>query len=210
MARAAPQPRDPEATRASILDAAERVFIEKGFAGASMRDIATTCGTHQSLIHHHFGTKQELWQTVVARYVEQYLAKQLPFLSPTQLDENTLPRALELDFRFWQTRPELLRLETWTALEGSNPFGDKRDALYAPFVPVVRALQGAGIIRDDILAVHLITLAAASVSFWFQNRSEICAALGADEKDLAVDDRYLEDVLKILFRGGAGGPVRTT
>lgn len=59
------------ATRARILDAAERVFAERGFEGASMRDIAALAGTQVGLVHHHGGGKEELFRQTVARRAEE-------------------------------------------------------------------------------------------------------------------------------------------
>jgi TetR/AcrR family transcriptional regulator len=199
-----PEPRDPAATRAAILDAAERLFCQSGFAGTSLRDIALQAGVNQSLIHHHFGNKQQLWRTTALRYAERVLERQASVLGAGQLDEQTLPRALELDFRFWQAQPDLLRLEMWAALEGNNPFEEAHDTLYRPFVQIVSALQEGGLVRRDINPFHLVVLAAGAVSFWFQNRTELCKALGyQDPNDPTVDERYLSDVLNILFGGGA-------
>ncbi len=57
-------------TRARILDAAETVFSEHGFDGASIRDIATRAGVQTALVNHHGGSKDELFFTVVARRAE--------------------------------------------------------------------------------------------------------------------------------------------
>jgi AcrR family transcriptional regulator len=46
--------------REQILDAACAVFGEKGYAGASMRDIARAVGVTEGLIYHYFSGKQEL------------------------------------------------------------------------------------------------------------------------------------------------------
>lgn len=46
--------------RVQILDAACAVFSEKGYAGASMRDIAREVGVTEGLIYHYFAGKQEL------------------------------------------------------------------------------------------------------------------------------------------------------
>jgi AcrR family transcriptional regulator len=43
-----------EATRERIVEAALEAFAEKGFHGASTRDIALRAGTHQGLITYHF------------------------------------------------------------------------------------------------------------------------------------------------------------
>jgi len=199
----APQQRNAEMTRATILAAAEVLFTAHGFAGTSMRDIAVSADVHQSLIHHYFGTKQGLWQAVIGGYVDAYLARQAPQLDAAKPDAKTLPRALETEFRFWLEQPNLLRLQNWALLEGGNPAGEARDALYAPFMPVMQSLQRAGFIRSDIEPFHALVMAAAAVGFWIQNRDEMAAALKqSDAQRQAADERFLGDMLKVFFAGG--------
>ena len=66
--------RDPEGTRAAVLAAAERLFAEQGFANTSLRDISCTSGVSHPLIHHHFGSKEGLYQAVKRRLVENSAA----------------------------------------------------------------------------------------------------------------------------------------
>jgi AcrR family transcriptional regulator len=47
-------------SREAILDAARRLFAERGYAGTSMRAIATEAGVDAALIVHFFGTKAQL------------------------------------------------------------------------------------------------------------------------------------------------------
>jgi AcrR family transcriptional regulator len=54
-------------TRARILDAAERLFAERGFEGASVRDIAQEAGVHVAQVNFHGGSKEDLFFTVVSR-----------------------------------------------------------------------------------------------------------------------------------------------
>jgi AcrR family transcriptional regulator len=49
-----------EERREQILDAALGVFSEKGFAGASIRDIARAAGVTDGLIYHYFDGKEQL------------------------------------------------------------------------------------------------------------------------------------------------------
>jgi AcrR family transcriptional regulator len=48
-------------TRSSILDTARRTFAEKGFDKASIRGIAADAGVDPALVHHYFGTKEQLF-----------------------------------------------------------------------------------------------------------------------------------------------------
>jgi len=55
------------ATRDRILDAAEVVFAEHGFAGAAMRDIAALVDLNAASLYNHFSGKQELYAAVLER-----------------------------------------------------------------------------------------------------------------------------------------------
>ncbi|MEV6932186.1 TetR family transcriptional regulator [Dactylosporangium sp. NPDC051485] len=48
-------------TREAILAAARTAFAERGFDGASIRQIATSAGVDPALVHHYFGPKDQLF-----------------------------------------------------------------------------------------------------------------------------------------------------
>lgn len=49
-------------TRESILDAARRLFAEKGFDATTVRAIAADADVDPAMIHHYFGNKEELFR----------------------------------------------------------------------------------------------------------------------------------------------------
>ncbi|MFD3525004.1 TetR/AcrR family transcriptional regulator [Streptomyces sp. NPDC058653] len=57
--------RDSAATRAAILQAARRLFVERGYDGAGVRDIAGAVGVDPRLIGRYFGSKEKLFAEVV-------------------------------------------------------------------------------------------------------------------------------------------------
>ena len=77
-----------EATQASLLQAALEVFSEKGFEGASTREIAALAGAHNALIKYHFSSKDALWRAAVA------------FLFERQATELAMPRHDDPAFAF--------------------------------------------------------------------------------------------------------------
>src|SRR5918994_3904856 len=52
-------------TREAILDAARRAFAEQGYQHATIRGVAELAGVDPALVHHYFGTKQELFVAAV-------------------------------------------------------------------------------------------------------------------------------------------------
>jgi AcrR family transcriptional regulator len=48
-------------TRGQILDAARESFARKGYPGTTIRAVATSAGVDAALVHHYFGTKDDLF-----------------------------------------------------------------------------------------------------------------------------------------------------
>lgn len=69
------------ATRQRILDAAEEAFARTGYDGATMRDIAAGSGQQVGLVHHHGGSKEQLFYQVVARRSQSLSKARLAALS---------------------------------------------------------------------------------------------------------------------------------
>ena len=67
----------PEDTRARILDAAERLFSERGVDAVSVRSVLEAAGVNVALAHYHFGSREgliaELLRTRVAPLAEEQL-----------------------------------------------------------------------------------------------------------------------------------------
>ena len=60
---------DARGTAERVLDAAERLFAERGFAGASLADICGEVGIAKSSLLHHFPSKKRIYAGVLARIV---------------------------------------------------------------------------------------------------------------------------------------------
>jgi TetR/AcrR family transcriptional regulator, acrAB operon repressor len=60
---------DALATRNSLLDAAERMFLAQGVAGTSLNDIAVAAGTTRGAIYWHFRDKADLFNAMMDRVV---------------------------------------------------------------------------------------------------------------------------------------------
>lgn len=61
----------PAEPRVRILDSAEALFADRGFYGASMRDIAKLANVVPSHVVYAFGTKEELYAATLARRIDE-------------------------------------------------------------------------------------------------------------------------------------------
>jgi len=66
----------PPDTRTQLLDAAERLFAERGFRGTSIRAITDLAGANLAAVGYHFGSKAELLAAVARRVIEPINAAQ--------------------------------------------------------------------------------------------------------------------------------------
>ena len=56
-----------EIKRAGILDAAERLFLEKGYEGTSVQDILDALGMSKGGFYHYFDSKEAVLRAVSER-----------------------------------------------------------------------------------------------------------------------------------------------
>jgi AcrR family transcriptional regulator len=84
------QPSSDCVTRARLLETAGRVFAEKGFRGATVRDICNAAGANVAAINYHFGDKSGLYSQAI-RYWAEIAEQRHP------LDEGLGPKASAAD-----------------------------------------------------------------------------------------------------------------
>lgn len=76
-------------TEEKILEAARKVFTEKGYAATRTRDIADEAGINLALLNYYFRSKEKLFFKIMTQTVEELFAFMLPIISneATSLDE---------------------------------------------------------------------------------------------------------------------------
>ncbi len=62
-------------SRESILDSATEVFMESGFSGARVDEIARRAQANKAMIYYHFGSKQDLYRAVLLRLFGDVIAE---------------------------------------------------------------------------------------------------------------------------------------
>ena len=86
-------PRDASSTRDQVLAAARRAFTDKGYTGASVRQVATDAGVDPGMIRHWFGDKAGLFRAAMEPTPDELLAGVFD-AGPDGLGERLLRRLL--------------------------------------------------------------------------------------------------------------------
>lgn len=84
-----------ESTREALLDAAEKLFAERGVAATSIRDIIGAAGVNLGAINYHFGTKKALVLAVFSRRLSPVSGRQFELLNRVEQDAGGRPPRLE-------------------------------------------------------------------------------------------------------------------
>jgi AcrR family transcriptional regulator len=122
MARATHRRLPAEEARLRILDAAERRLSEVGPEGLRLQELAKELGISHPAILHHFGSKEELVQAVVARAVAALHEELIETFARTLNDARAVPAAEVLQ-RVAETLADRgqARLMAWLILSGREP-----------------------------------------------------------------------------------------
>lgn len=72
-------------TEERILACAEQMFMERGFAGTNMSDIAAAIGINRPTLHYYFRTKGKLFQTVLGRVLLSFVPRVYDIISRADL-----------------------------------------------------------------------------------------------------------------------------
>jgi AcrR family transcriptional regulator len=116
-------------TQDKILDTAERLFGDQGYAGTSLRQIIAEAGVNLAAIHYHFGTKEELLDHLVKRKAGPVNVERLALLDRFEAEagdgavplEKLLKAFLEAPMTRIRSNPEFGRLMGLLYIEGRMP-----------------------------------------------------------------------------------------
>ncbi|MFE9251120.1 TetR family transcriptional regulator [Streptomyces sp. NPDC007088] len=184
-------------TRAAILDAARSCFAEGGFEGTSMRRIAEAAGVDQALVHHFYGSKQNLFIQVL-----ELPEKLRAAISTAARGELTGmgERIVRAHLSVWDdvsTRPALMAMVR-SAATHSEAGTRLRDTLSAM---LARALDQAVAAPDTGLRVNLV--ASQLVGLGLMRYILLLEPLASADTDTVA--RYYGAAVQAIVEGGADG-----
>ena len=191
--------RDPEGTKRLVIEAAERLFSERGFAGTSIRDIAVASGVSHPLIQHHFATKEGLYRAVLRGCGEEFSVR-YPEADRAVDRPADLRDEMTRIFHFVRDRCRLMRMVGWARLEGRDDLIPQQNEHRAAMIRRIEAGQRLGTIRVDIDASTLAVMLEALIFYYIENR----AAVSRCRPGQTVDDaEYLDQAIRLFQRGAA-------
>ncbi len=140
--------------RSEILAAAERIFVEHGYEGATIRKIADEVGLSSTALYMHFADKGEMLQEICRQAFEALLEANNRAVEQSGPAEERLRRMMRAYVDFGFDNPNAYRLVYMTrpAELNEGPQSAARELgteLFRSFEQVVEELEAAGRLRLD-------------------------------------------------------------
>ena len=98
-------------TKDRLLDAAERLFADKGYSATSLRDITQKAEVNLAAVNYHFGTKEALLSAALERRFDPVNRKRLELLDAAEAEAGNQSLELEAVLRAFLAPPFQQRQE---------------------------------------------------------------------------------------------------
>jgi AcrR family transcriptional regulator len=191
-------------TRDAILDAGERRFAEHGFAGASVREIASDVGLrNQASLYHYFRSKEALYEAVIDRAVDALVHLWQPADLSARATEDDLDRV----FDYLIAHPHVARLIERAGIDEDHFVRGASARLLRPLYEAglnVLARAAAPWPPDEL--PHLAAGLYHLIFGYFANAALLQGVMSEDPYSTAMLERQRRFLKTALLRlGGAGG-----
>jgi TetR/AcrR family transcriptional regulator len=190
--------------RAKIIRAAETVFAERGYSGATTSAIADKAGLPKANVHYYFGTKAALYREVIGNIVNLWLAA-LPDMSEDDDPAEVLTEYLRTKVMLSRDRPLASRIFANEIIHGAPVLKDYLATDLRQWVAdkakVLTAWERMGKM-DAVDPSHLFFLVWAATQTYADFDVQIRAVLGRRRK-LQDDDfeTALETLTHVVLKG---------
>lgn len=210
-----PRKRDAARSRTEILDAAERIFAEKGYEGTSLKEIGEAAGVSRGTPSYFFGTKEGLYLTVKARLSEfvREFAEEARTAAGTEGDQDpreVLAQTMRIYMDFLASRPTYMRFIEREAA-GEDAFLEKHEVAPPGTTNLAETLGSFGrdflereLSRGSFREVETAQLAASMVAvcaFPFLMGGGLVRTLGIDPEDPGFLEARKRHVVDLVLRG---------
>jgi AcrR family transcriptional regulator len=166
-------------TRAALLDAAEKLMLEEGYAAVTSRRIAAEAGLKPQLVHYYFRTMDDLFLALFRRRAEQGIQRQAQALDSPQplwalwdLSRDSRGTALTMEFIALANHRKAIRAEIASVAERLR--ADQMAGLES-------VLSGYGVSAEQCPPVVFTVLLSSISRFLVIEREALGMSTGHDE-----------------------------
>ena len=193
-ARAKAVRRDPDATKARILEAAKREFARLGLGGARVDTIAQRAKANKRMIYHYFRNKEALFTTVLEDAYLGIRGAERNLALDTMEPEEALDALVRFTWKYYLANPEFLTFVNSENLHKSRHLKKSRVLTqeYPRFVEIVQGIIDRGVAKGVFRRVDAVQLniTIAAINYYYLTNRYTGSIIY--DRDLMEKDRLAE------------------
>ena len=196
-------PQKQRPVRERILEAAEAVFAESGYEGATVTDIAARAGLPKSNLHYYFGTKEALYEAVLLNTLSMW-DDAFQVLRAEREPADALAECIRLKMDLSRKRPNANKVMTGEMLQGAPRLAQFLDTTLRDQVGQSMAVFNHWIELGKMAPVdpmHVLLSIWAMTQQYADYTPPIRALLGKEALDDDDFDAASESIVQLVLRG---------
>jgi len=186
-----------------ILDAAKRLFAQRGFGGVSLDHIARAVGTAKQNVLYYFSSKEALYRRVLHGVLDVWLSYMAAITENAHDPEVALRRYISGKLRFSREHPYDSRVYANEVISGAPLFAQEIEERVVPAlqadIAVFRMWAAQGVCRP-VDAAHLMVILWSSTQAYADFAAQICLVLGKPAMEPADYDAGEQLLVDMVLR----------
>jgi AcrR family transcriptional regulator len=197
-----------DSAKTLLIEAAKKCFAERGFDGATVREIAWSSGVNIALVSYHFGGKEGLYHACLAEFGHSRLRAMEHILQPPRSREELRVRlemfVVEI-LESWVREPDIHRIIHQECEHHANRFEELFQStfhkIFENVIAFFKAAHKAGLLREsadpELVAGHLFGIVVHAT------RSDIISEKykGVTLKDAKHRAKFIQSLLDFTLEG---------
>ncbi len=197
--------RNAKATKQRIFETAERLFVERGYDGASVDDIATQADVNKRMLYVYFSNKEGLYVEVLRDNIRRALDATHVDVAVDADPREQMVAFIRKYFSFMVEHPRFVKLVGWEFARDGRLAGrillEMASSSLEPLHQLVRRGVTSGVFREGLNPRTVVMTIDAVVAGYF-NRKGVLEALEVSEAfGKSHDQEILESIIELLFYG---------
>ncbi len=188
-----------EARRAQLLQVAREVFVEDGYHGAAMEQIATRAGVTKPVLYQHFESKKELYLALLSEDMNALQTRVESAIDDAKSNRERIQRGLASYFEYIEANEGSFHLLFRETLGAEPDFREVierfRDAVAARIGKIIAEETLLPVAHSELLARGVMGMGESAAQWWLERRS-------VDKAEV------LKDLADLAWRGLSGVPRR--
>lgn len=188
-------------TRQRLLETAERIFADKGLAGARVDEIAQEAGVNKRMIYAYFSNKEGLYMAVLEAVYGRLAACEAASGLDTLPEEEAIAALVRAYFDFLSNNDSYVRMIMWENLHRARYMDARnlsgvRDPMRRAMARLIRRGKASGRFRADVDEDQALFSLFALTFNYFSNQHTMTRVM---HRDLMTDSEKQKRMNAITF-----------